>query len=623
MQITNEEIGKGLYQREWLITNGIGGYAMSTVCGMNTRKYHGLLVAAVGENSSRYVVLPKINEEVEIDSNVYSIATNECPNYFEKGYQWETFFVKEYLPEFFYQVHGVEILKKISLVHGENKVAITYDVKTNDHEVTLKLSPLVNYRDFHQIKNMFYAPQEEQDNVVKVGLNGKNNLFIKVSEADYHSYYHTYYQNMFYREEKERGFESLESHFMPGYFEIKVGKKEEKVIELVASLNDSLGFQMKANATQLIKKEETRLQKYCKMCEAHTEIEKTIVIAADQFLIEKPYGKTVIAGYPWFGDWGRDTFISLEGLLLKTNRFHDAKSVLKTFANHLQNGLVPNMIDEKGGHSYNSVDASLWYIEAIYQYYRYTNDLQFIKEMYSTMKEIIECYQKGTLYGIHMEEDGLISAGSQETQLTWMDAKVGEIIPTPRNGKAVEVNALWYNALCIMQLLSEKLSIPFEEELIVKVKKSFEKFYADKGLLDTIEPTNSQIRPNQIFAISLSFPVVPTQKAVEILEVIEEDLLTNRGLKTLSAKDSQYRARYEGDALSRDTSYHQGTVWPWLLMEYQNACYQVKRMPKVAAPIEEMLQEGCIGSVCEIYDAEEPRRPRGAPAQAWSVAMLL
>ncbi|MBQ9313974.1 MAG: glycogen debranching enzyme family protein [Clostridia bacterium] len=602
---------------------GIGGYAMSTINGMNTRKYHALLVAALGENFERYMVLSKINEEIEINKSVYSFSTNECPNYLEKGYKFEQSFVKEFLPEFYYNIHGVEVLKKIAMAHGENKVAITYIVKSNNNNVKLKLSPIVNFRNIHQVKSTFYLNQEKKDSIVKVGLNSKNNLFMKVSEGNYFEYYNTYYQNMFYREEKARGFECTESHFMPGYFEIEIEKNEEKVIEFVASVNDKLEFNMKSNALQIIKSEETRLEKWCKIYGAQSNLEKTLVTAADNFIIEKNYGKTIIAGYPWFSDWGRDTFIAFEGLLLKTNRFNDAKGILKSFSKHIKDGLVPNLIDENGGQSYNSVDASLWYIDAMYKYYQYTNDKDFIKELYPKMIEIIEAYKKGTKFGIKMDKDGLITAGDNTTQLTWMDAKIGSFIPTPRFGKAVEVNSLWYNALNIMRSFSTILNIDFDIVELEKVRESFKKFYAARGLYDTIEPESKKVRPNQVFAVSLSFPIVDNEKANELLELIEEKLLTNKGLKTLSADDDDYKSRYEGDSFSRDSSYHQGTVWPWLFMGYLEACYKIRRTPKLEPNIEEMLKEGCIGNICEIYDADEPRRPNGALAQAWSIAMAI
>lgn len=626
MIITNEKevctYEKGI-RKEWLIANGIGGYSSSTIIGLNTRKYHGLLVAALGNENERYLVLPRINEEIILQKGDYSFSSNECPNYIEKGFKFQKCFAKEYLPEFYYNVQGVEIIKKIGIQHGENKVAVTYIVKSNDNFVKLKLSPLVNYRSFHATKDMFRARQEVQENILKVELNSKHNLFMAISEGTFNAYSNTFYQNMYYKVEDERGLDCLESHYMPGYFEVEIPKNQEKVIEFVASVDDVMGFSMKPNAMQIIRGEETRLQKYCKMFGATTDLEKDLAISADSFIIEKKYGKTIIAGYHWFGDWGRDTFISFEGLLLKTNRFNDAKNILITFANHIKNGLVPNLIGEDGGEAFNSVDASLWFINAVYKYYLYTNDKDLIRRIYSNLLEIINSYKAGTLYNIKMDEDGLISAGDETTQLTWMDAKVGDFIPTPRFGKAVEINSLWYNALNIMSRFSDILEENFDKTLIGKVKKSFSKFFASKGLYDTLDPSNFQIRPNQIFAVSLDFSPLDTEKAKDVLELVEEELITDKGLKTLSSSDSEYKPRYFGDVYTRDSSYHQGTVWPWLMMAYYEACYKIKHAPKINLDIEKMMYEKCIGSISEIYDAEEPRYPNGAIAQAWSVAMAI
>lgn len=626
MIITNEKefcsYEKGI-KKEWLIANGIGGYSSSTIIGLNTRKYHGLLVAALGNENERYLVLPKINEEIIFQKGEYSFSSNECPNYIEKGFKFQKCFAKEYLPEFFYDVHGVEIIKKIGMQYGENKVAVTYIIKSNNNNIKLKLSPLVNYRSFHATKDMFRARQEVQENTLKVELNSNHNLFMAISEGNFNEYQNTYYQNMYYKVENERGLDFLESHYMPGYFEVEIQKNQEKIIELVASVDDVLGFSMKPNAMQIIRGEETRLQKYCKIFGATTDLEKDLAIAADSFIIEKKYGKTIIAGYHWFGDWGRDTFIAFEGILLKTNRFNDAKNILLTFSKHIKNGLVPNLIGEDGGEAFNSVDASLWFINATYKYFLYTGDKDLLEQIYKSLLGIINSYKAGTLYNIKMDEDGLITAGDESTQLTWMDAKVGDYVPTPRYGKAIEVNSLWYNALNIMNVFSEILEEEFDKSLIEKVKKSFSKFYDIKGLKDTIEPTNTQVRPNQIFAISLPFSPIDIEKVKDILELVEEELLTEKGLKTLSAKDKEYKPRYFGDVYSRDSSYHQGTVWPWLLMGYFEACYKIKRVPKINLDIEKMMYEKCIGSISEIYDAEEPRFPNGTISQAWSVAMAI
>ena len=416
--------------------------------------------------------------------------------------------------------------------HGENKVAVAYTIKSNNNNVKLKLSPLVNFRNFHEVNNFYRANQEITEKYVKVNLNDKHNLFMAMSEGNYIKYYNTYYQNMYYNIENERGLDALESHFMPGYFEIEISKNEEKTVEFVASIDDE---RIKPNAMQIIRGEETRLQKCCKVANATNELERDLVIAADNFIIEKKYGKTIIAGYHWFGDWGRDTFIAFEGLLLKTNRFNDAKNIIITFSKYIKNGLIPNLIDEKGGQAYNSVDASLWYISAVYKYFKYTNDIDLVKNLYPILKSIIDAYINGTDYDIKMDNDGLISAGSANTQLTWMDAKIGDYIPTPRYGKAVEINALWYNALNVLSIFSNIVNKKFDNDLIVKVKESFKKFYIENGgLKDTIEPENNQIRPNQIFALSLDYTPIESEKAEEIFNVVEEELLTQKGLRTLN-----------------------------------------------------------------------------------------
>lgn len=527
------------------------------------------------------------------------------------------------MPEFFYEVKGVQILKKIGIVHGENKVAVSYTIKAGNNNIKFKLSPIINFRNFHETKDLYHDEQTLENNIVKIRLNSKHDLYMAISEGEYNKYYNTYYQNMLYREEKARGLDFCESHYMPGVYEVSLMKNEEKVIEFVASVDDRLGFNMKANATSIMKSEETRMQKVSKIFGARNELEKDLAIAADSFLIEKSYGKTIIAGYHWFSDWGRDTFIAFEGILLKTNRFIDAKNIILTFSKHVKNGLVPNLIGEDGGQSYNSVDASLWFINAVYKYYKYTGDIELVHDVYDKLNEIIKFYKKGTDYDIKMDKDGLITAGNENTQLTWMDAKVGDYIPTPRNGKAVEINALWYNALNIIKKFSDILGKDFDDSLIAKVKKSFENFYKKHGLYDTIEPLSDKIRPNQIFAVSLDFPILDTEKANDVVDIIEEELLTEKGLKTLNSKDEDYRPKYEGDVNSRDTAYHEGTVWPWLMMGYYEACYKLKRKPKILLDVNQILEDRCIGSICEIYDADEPRRANGAISQAWSVAMAI
>ena len=389
-------------KNEWLLTNGIGGYAMSTLVGANTRKYHGLLVAALGNYLERFLVLSKINEVVEIGDNKYSISTNECHNYIEKGYVYQDVFEKKILPEFLYDVEGVKIVKKIAMLYGENKIAIKYNiVNTLEREVSLKLIPFVNYRNYHSVQDAREYPQKFDNDILILNLDETNNLFIKVTDSEYLAYSDTFYKNMYYRVETSRGFNDTESHYMPGEFSVLVESNSQKEIFLVAEVSEKWSTEDKF-LKSLVRGEEIRAEKLCKIASAKTDLEKDLAIAADQFIISKGGQKTIIAGYPWFNDWGRDTFISLEGLVLKTNRFADAKAILKYFASYIQDG---------GGQAYNTVDASLWYIEAVNKYIKYTGDLELVNELYPKLLEIINAYKNGTLFSIKMQLDGLISAG--------------------------------------------------------------------------------------------------------------------------------------------------------------------------------------------------------------------
>lgn len=622
MKIAKDKFDE-VIKNEWIVTNGIGGFASSTISGCNTRKYHGLIVASLGKSGERYLCLSKLNETLIIRGNEYSFTTNECNNFIEKGYTYQTEFSKVFLPKFLYNVKNIQIEKELAMKYGENKIGITYKIKTDKDDVYLRLQPLVNFRNFHQTKNCNFLNQSINENSVNVHLKNNINLHMKISDGEYNEYVNTFYNNMFYRVDEDRGLDSSENHNMPGYFEVMISRNSEKVIEFVASVDESEMFLEKANATDIIRGEKVRFEKICKIANAKSDLEKELVIAADNFIIEKNGTKTIIAGYPWFGDWGRDTFIALEGLTLETNRFKDAKEIIYSFKNYVKNGLVPNLISETGAESYNSVDASLWYIDAVYKYYKYTMDVDFVKNMYPTLLQIIEAYKNGTCYEIKMDEDGLISSGNQNTQLTWMDAKIGDIIPTPRYGKAVEINALWYNALKIMEIFSNIIGKDFSNELSEKVYQSFRKFYVEKGLLDTIDPISNKVRPNQVIAIGLEFSPIEKEKAKEILRFTEEKLYTNKGLKTLDSDDESYRPYYFGGVYERDISYHQGTVWPFLMMFYNRALKKYDKKINENIDVHKMLHEGCIGNVAEIYDADEPRKPHGAFAQAWSIAMLI
>jgi len=472
--------------------------------------------------------------------------------------------------------------------HGKNTVAILYRVLNANHQTKLILTPLLNFRDFHKdsYNHEFEIEQYEENRKLKtiIDKNTETPIYINVSDGKYVKHENDSFKNMFYIEEEKRGFNSEENHLVPGRYEIEIKPNEQKDITFVASLEHNIE---EIDAKEIINKEITRISEI--VYDAHLEetnkdkdLIKDYIIAADNFVAYRPSFKlhTIIAGYPWFLDWGRDTLISFEGLLLKTKRYKIAKEVLLTMIRDIKYGLVPNGYSGYDNRPlYNSVDSSLLLFEQIQKYINYTKDYDFIKEkIYPVLPKIIESYCNGIDIdnnNIYLDDDGLISSGTETTQNTWMDAKIGNYVVTPRNGKAVEINSLWYNALCIMadfaKLYKEKDLEKKYVELAKKCKKSFEeKFYNKKRKsLDDLVGDN-KIRPNQLFAIGLYYPVIDPQSdiAKQVLETVTKKLLTPYGLKTLAKGEPGYREIYEGDVIKRDMSYHQGITWPWLLGIY-------------------------------------------------------
>ena len=669
MKLTKEELSlENGIEKEWLITNGIGGYSSSTIIGANTRRYHGLLVASLTPPARRFLILSKVDEAIEVNGNKYDLYTNVCKEYISKGYEYQVEFEKKYFPIFKYKIGDTEITKIICMEYGKNTVGIYYKIKNGKQKSKLTLTPIINFRDFHTLNtnHEFVLKKEIRDNKVKIIVddNSTTPIYINLSEGKFIEHNNDSFKNMFYVEEEKRGFFAEEDHAISGRYEIYIDEKEEKEISFVCSLEENIE---QIDVKDLINKEIERLEEICngtllidytksKKTKKELEREELIreyIIATDNFVVYRPnFGlHTLIAGYPWFLDWGRDSLISFEGLLLVTKRYEIAKEVLKTMIRDVKFGLVPNGYSGYDNRPlYNSVDASLLLFEAIQKYLDYTEDYKFIKdEFYNTLEEIIEHYMNGIDVdnnNIYLDEDGLIVSGTEETQNTWMDAKYNGIAITPRSGKAVEVNSLWYNANMIMEALSRKFRKTAKakkyEKLAERCKKSFnEKFYNQKRkcLYDVLG--DSKIRPNQLFALSLSYPVIDTnsEEAKNIINVVEKKLLNPYGLKTLAKGEENYIEIYEGGPEKRDSSYHQGITWPWLLGLYYNA---LKNMLKVAKKkddkkqIEEKIekfvdktnktfkkeleQRGCIGSIAEIYDSKSPYLPKGTIAQGWSIS---
>ena len=662
MKYENLEFEKALKQ-DWIITNGLGGYSSSSILGINTRKYHGLLVAPLNPPGNRNWILSKVDESFESGGQEYPIYSNIGKDYISKGYQYLKAFEKEYIPIFTYEVDGAIIKKYICMEYGKNTVCVLYNIKNNEKRTKFKIAPIVNFRDFHTTtpNAEFELKQEIKDTKVKLIINNQMPVYMKLSEGKYVEHINDTFRNMYYLEEEKRGQAAEENLSVPGVFEVKLRANEEKFVTFICSLEENID---ELDGKNIINKEIVRitselydsylLEPKKEYSPKYKMFMRDYIIASDNFIAYRPAFAlyTIIAGYPWFLDWGRDALIAFEGITLIPRRFQVAKEVLLTFVRDIRYGLVPNGYSEYDGRPlYNSADASLLLFEQVRKYLEYTHDYEFLKnQLYDTLKRIIEEYINGIdLDGnnIHLDnEDGLLSSGTPQIQNTWMDAKIGNIVVTPRNGKAIEINALWYNALKIMEsfanLYKEKELSKKYAELAKKCKESFiKKFYNKKRkCFDDLVDDNS-IRPNQLFAIGLHYPVVEPNsvEAKTAFETVTKKLLTPYGLKTLAKGEKCYREIYEGDQIKRDMSYHQGITWPWLLGIYSDSFLNIisaeknktkkkeleEQYSKFAQNVEdtfynEMYNRSTVGSISELYDSAKPYEAKGAFAQAWSVA---
>lgn len=671
MKFTKEDLNleEGL-KKEWLLTNGRGGFSSSTIIGANTRKYHGLLIAPLTPPARRYLILSKVDESIQIGENKYDLYTNVGENYISQGYKYQETFEKDYFPTYTYKIENVEISKTICMEQGKDVVGIYYKIKNSNRKSKLTIAPIVNFRDFHTMStdHIFNVKQTTKGTKVKLVIDGKSDfpVYLNLSQGTYIEHSNNIFKDMFYIEEQKRGFYPKENHSVTGIYEVDIEPNEEKEISFVCGFEENIE---EINVKDLLKKEIERIDKLIEKTELLSNKEKMsekilnknklvkeLIKATDQFIVYRPsFGlHTIIAGYPWFLDWGRDSLISFEGLLLKTKRYDIAKEIILTMTRDIKYGLVPNGYSGFDNRPlYNSVDASLLLFEQIQKYINYTGDYEFIKEnIYEKLEKVIDSYINGIDVdnnNIYLDKDYLISSGTETTQNTWMDAKYGNFAATPRNGKAVEINSLWYNSLMIMADLTEKMgdtsNVKKYKDLAKKCKKSFnEQFYNKKRkcLYDVIG--DSKIRPNQLFAISLTYPIIEpnSEVAYNILNVIEKKLLNNYGLKTLAKGEPNYIEVYEGDSFKRDMSYHQGITWVWLLGLYfdclrnmikfeKRKTYKVKLEDKLNKFVEKIIKtfekevnkRGCIGSIAEIYDSIKPFEPKGTIAQAWSVAEIL
>jgi predicted glycogen debranching enzyme len=622
-------------QREWLETNGIGGFSASTILGLNTRRYHGLLTAATRPPVGRLLLLSKLEEAALFDGERFELSANRYPGVIHpRGFEYLKEFRLDPFPIFTYEVEGRIIEKRVFMVHGENTTVIEYDFPKG---CALEIRPLIAFRDYHATTHandsLNAAVDKHQPGLATVAPYEGLPALHFAHNADQVNGYGDWYRDFEFDRERERGLDWHEDLFNP-----LVLRFFDRRAVIIASTERRDA----ASAGQFRQSEIDRRTAVVAASPSHEPLVERLAAAADQYIVRRGDLKTVIAGYHWFSDWGRDTMIALPGLTLVTGRAEVARSILLAFAASIDRGMLPNRFPDAGETpEYNTVDATLWFFEAVRSLAAYTGDYEFIRDhLYGHLKDVIDWHVRGTRYGIRVDSDGLLASGEPGVQLTWMDAKIGDWVVTPRHGKPVEIQALWYNALRIMEDFARRFGEPASElefrQLADRARDSFNDRFCNQAegcLYDAVNggDCDGAIRPNQIFAVSLVHSMLSPERAAEVVRVVERELLTPLGLRSLSPRDSRYRPRYEGGVFERDSSYHQGTVWPWLLGPFVTAYVRVngrsfEARRKAAAWLEgfdEHMRTACLGQISEIADADAPHKPCGCVAQAWSVAELL
>jgi predicted glycogen debranching enzyme len=636
-------------QKEWLITNGIGGYASSTVSGANTRRYHGLLVAATHPPVGRLVMLSKLEDALILDGRRFELATNLYGEdvVHPGGYQNLGQFRLDPFPVQTYVNDRFVLEKSVYMPRGQNTVVIEYVLTSRDEsaDIQLEISPLIAFRDYHATTHQnpaLDATVSQSDGLVKVRpYQDLPALYLAHDGAEVLLTGH-WYNNFEYPEEKARGLDHHEDLFNPLTFRVDMNARSRFV--LIASTEP----QSSDLAHEYREAEIRRHQVASSEGSGTSGLVHALKAAAEHFIVARPPFKTVIAGYHWFGDWGRDTMIALPGLLLSTDQPDTAREILLQFLKYIHGGMLPNRFPDQGETpEYNTVDATLWFVDAIWQYLKYREDLEWRTEaldlirehFYPALKSIINHHLGGTRYGIHADSEGFLWAGDNSTQLTWMDAKVGEVAITPRAGRPVEIQALWYNALRTIEELGREFQDSFADYctgMANRLKANFERVFWNaeaQCLYDVVGDSgpDASLRPNQVIAVSLRHNLLGRERTLAVLNAAERDLLTPYGLRTLAPSDPRYRPRYEGGVWSRDSAYHQGTVWPWLAGPFFTARIRYSSdRSRALAETQAWLDrfsghfgEAGLGQISEIFDADEPHDPRGCIAQAWSVAELL
>jgi putative glycogen debranching enzyme len=644
-------------KREWAVTNGIGGYAGSSMIGAHSRTHQGYLIASLHAPIERYLVFSKINETATVGTSTVSFETSQhCASgktVYTEGQKFLTSFIYDGSVHYTYETDNFSFEKHITLKRNANVCAVAYELTAGDSDCTFTLTPLFNYREhsesstpdtlkfetFTEDRTFYLVPEKNKDIAIR----------FQTSEGTFSERETVYDIDMQLQIEVDLETDGLDCHYCPVDLSIAVPANTTKKVSILCSIGDVNERPAPVSATEAFSILEENARCHAELFEKagyRDSFANQLVLASDQFLTYRESTKmmTVLAGLPWFTDWGRDTMIAFTGLTLCTKRFKEAEEILLTFARYIRHGIVPNMFpDDNMPPLYNTVDASLWYFYAVYQYLHYNPAAEaeaFVKEqIFPHLKEIISAYEKGTDFSIYMEDDGLIHAGSGLDQITWMDVRVGDWVATPRHGKPVEINALWYNALRIMESLCEK----FDEDASAyrtraeQVKESFNaKFWdsANQCLFDVVDgdEPDDHIRPNQVYAVSLPFSLLPEEQEKAVVALVEKELFVGCGLRSLAPDHPDYHGIYCGALAKRDAAYHQGTAWGFLLGGFFSAYMKVNHHSSSAAanavrmlePVRKHLTDsGCIGSISEIFDGDTPHNPRGCYAQAWSVGEVL
>ena len=644
-------------KREWAVTNGIGGYAGSSMIGAHSRTHQGYLIASLHAPIERYLVFSKINETATVGTSTVSFETSQhCASgktVYTEGQKFLTSFIYDGSVHYTYETDNFSFEKHITLKRNANVCAVAYELTAGDSDCTFTLTPLFNYREhsesstpdtlkfetFTEDRTFYLVPEKNKDIAIR----------FQTSEGTFSERETVYDIDMQLQIEVDLETDGLDCHYCPVDLSIAVPANTTKKVSILCSIGDVNERPAPVSGTEAFYILEENARCHAELFEKagyHDSFANQLVLASDQFLTYRESTKmmTVLAGLPWFTDWGRDTMIAFTGLTLCTKRFKEAEEILLTFARYIRHGIVPNMFpDDNLPPLYNTVDASLWYFYAVYQYLHYNPAAEaeaFVKEqIFPHLKEIISAYEKGTDFSIYMEDDGLIHAGSGLDQITWMDVRVGDWVATPRHGKPVEINALWYNALRIMESLCEK----FDEDASAyrtraeQVKESFNaKFWdsANQCLFDVVDgdEPDDHIRPNQVYAVSLPFSLLPEEQEKAVVALVEKELFVGCGLRSLAPDHPDYHGIYCGALAKRDAAYHQGTAWGFLLGGFFSAYMKVNHHSSSAAanavrmlePVRKHLTDsGCIGSISEIFDGDTPHNPRGCYAQAWSVGEVL